>query len=89
MLDLKRPCWNCHALKSVKRKGSCLYGHPGLRLPSHNFWIALQTDPGQLTQTLSESEDARETGPNTGSTIIFVLGDFSLILCLPFPLHPE
>jgi hypothetical protein len=58
MLDLKRLYWNCHQLKSGKRKGACPYKHLGLPLPSFDFWKLLQTDPGRLTQQLSGQKDA-------------------------------
>jgi hypothetical protein len=53
MLDLKRLYWNCHRLKSGKRKDGCPYQHLGLTLPSFDFWELLQADPGRLTQELS------------------------------------
>ena len=58
MLDLKRLYWNCHRLKSGKRKGAYPYKHLDLPLPSFNFWELLQADPGQLTQELSGQKDA-------------------------------
>ncbi|MEO6807520.1 MAG: hypothetical protein ABI353_00205 [Isosphaeraceae bacterium] len=58
MLDLKRLYWNCHRLKAGKRQGFCPYEHLGLSLPNSNFWTVLQTDPEQLTQTLSGQKDA-------------------------------
>jgi hypothetical protein len=58
MLDLKRLYWNCHRLKSGKRKGACPYEHLGLPLPSFDFWELLQADPVQLTQELSGPKDA-------------------------------
>jgi hypothetical protein len=53
MLDLKRLYWNCHRLKSGKRKDACPYKHLGLPLPSFDFWELLQIKPGRLTQELS------------------------------------
>jgi hypothetical protein len=58
MLDLKRLYWNCHRLKSGKRKDACPYEHLGLPLPSFDFWELLQADPGRLTQELSGQKDA-------------------------------
>jgi hypothetical protein len=58
MLDLKRLYWNCHRLKSGKRKDACPYEHLGLPLPSFGFWELLQADPGRLTQELSGQKDA-------------------------------
>jgi len=58
MLDLKRLYWNCHRLKSGRRKNACPYKHLGLPLPSLEFWELLQTDPGRLTQELSGQKDA-------------------------------
>jgi hypothetical protein len=58
MLDLKRLYWNCHALPSRNRQGFCPYERLGLGLPSYDFWTVLQTDPAQLTQTLSGQKDA-------------------------------
>jgi hypothetical protein len=58
MLDLKRLYWNCHGLKSGKRKGGCPYKHLGLSLSSYDFWTVLQTDPERLTQELSSQQDA-------------------------------
>jgi hypothetical protein len=58
MLDLKRLYWNCHRLKSGKRKDACPYKHLGLPLRSFDFWELLQADPGQLTQELSGQDDA-------------------------------
>jgi hypothetical protein len=46
MLDLKRLYWNCHRLKSGKRKDACPYEHLGLPLPSFGFWELLQAAPG-------------------------------------------
>jgi hypothetical protein len=57
MLDLKRLYWNCHRLKSGKRKDACPYQHLGLPLPSFDFWELLQADPARLTQELSGQED--------------------------------
>ncbi len=58
MLDLKRLYWNCHRLKSGKRKDGCPYKHLGLPLPSFDFWGLLQANPGRLTQELSGQKDA-------------------------------
>jgi hypothetical protein len=58
MLDLKRLYWNCHRLKSGKRKGACPYEHLGLTLSSFGFWELLQADPDRLTQELSGQKDA-------------------------------
>jgi len=58
MLDLKRLYWNCHRLKSGKRKGACPYEHLGLALASFDFWTLLQADPENLTQELSGQKDA-------------------------------
>jgi hypothetical protein len=58
MLDLKRLYWNCHRLRSGKRKDACPYEHLGLPLPGFDFWELLQADPGRLTQQLSGQEDA-------------------------------
>ena len=58
MLDLKRLYWNCHALRSGKRKDGCPYQHLGLPLPSFAFWDLLQADPEKLTQQLSGQNDA-------------------------------
>jgi hypothetical protein len=57
MLDLKRLYWNCHRLKSGKRKDGCPYKHLGLLLPSFDFWELLQASPGRLTQELSGQKD--------------------------------
>ena len=57
MLDLKRLYWNCHALRSGKRKDGCPYEHLGLPLASFDFWEILQADPGWLTQELSGQKD--------------------------------
>jgi len=59
MLDLKRLYWNCHRLKSGRRKDACPYEHLGLPLPSFDFWELLQIDPDRLTQELSGQIDAR------------------------------
>ena len=59
MLDLKRLYWNCHRLKSGKRKGGCPYEHLGLPLRSCDFWTLLQADPQRLTQELSGQQDAQ------------------------------
>ncbi len=58
MLDLKRLYWNCHRLKSGKRKDACPYQHLGLSLTSFDFWGLLQADPDRLTQELSGQKDA-------------------------------
>jgi hypothetical protein len=58
MLDLKRLYWNCHRLKSGKRKAGCPYEHPGLPLKNSDFWRLLQSDPDRLTQELSGQIDA-------------------------------
>ena len=58
MLDLKRLYWNCHRLNSGKRQGFSPYEHLGLGLPSSEFWTVLQSDPEELTQTLSRQKDA-------------------------------
>jgi hypothetical protein len=58
MLDLKRLYWNCHRLKSGKRKDACPYQHLGLSLTSFDFWELLQAKPEQLTQELSGQKDA-------------------------------
>jgi hypothetical protein len=58
MLDLKRLYWNCHRLKSGKRKDACPYEHLGLPLPSFGFWELLQAEPGRLTQELSGQKNA-------------------------------
>jgi hypothetical protein len=58
MLDLKRLYWNCHRLKSGKRKDACPYKHLGLPLPSFDFWELLQVNPERLTQELSGQKDA-------------------------------
>ena len=57
MLDLKRLDWNCHVLRSGKRKDTCPYKHLGLPVPSLDFWELLQTDPARLTQELSSQQD--------------------------------
>jgi hypothetical protein len=59
MLNLKRLYWNCHRLKSGKRKGGCPYEHLGLPLPSFDFWELLRADPDRLTQELSGHKDVR------------------------------
>ncbi|MCA1696134.1 MAG: hypothetical protein LC749_16205 [Actinobacteria bacterium] len=59
MLDLKRLYWNCHRFRSGPRKDAGPYQALGLDLPTFDFWTLLQTDPGELTQRLS---NARNTG---------------------------
>jgi hypothetical protein len=59
MLDLKRLYWNCHRLKSDKRKGASPYEHLSLSVASFDFWTLLQADPRQLTQELSGQQDAQ------------------------------
>jgi hypothetical protein len=59
MLDLKRLYWNCHRLKSGRRKDACPYEHLGLTLRSFDFWGLLQVDRERLTQELSGQIDAR------------------------------
>jgi hypothetical protein len=58
MLDLKRLYWNCHRFRSGPRKDVCPYQKLGLQLPTFDFWELLRTDPANLTQTLSTSENA-------------------------------
>jgi hypothetical protein len=58
MLDLKRLYWNCHPFRSGPRKDVCPYQKLGLELPTFDFWELLRTDPANLTQRLSTSENA-------------------------------
>jgi hypothetical protein len=53
MLDLKRLYWNCRAFRSGPRQDVCPYQALNLPLPTFDFWGLLQTDPAELTQTLS------------------------------------
>ena len=57
MLNLKRLYWNCHAVRSGRRKNSCPYQLLGLPLASFAFWDLLQADPARLTQKLSGQKD--------------------------------
>ena len=57
MLNLKRLYWNCHRFDSGPRKGVSPYQRLGLALPTFDFWALLQTDPKELTQTLSTSQN--------------------------------
>jgi hypothetical protein len=59
MLDLKRLYWNCHPFRSGRRKDVCPYQKLGLELPTFDFWDLLRTDPPNLTQRLSTSENAK------------------------------
>jgi hypothetical protein len=59
MLDLKRLYWNCHEFRSGPRKKACPYQILGLDLPTYDFWTLLQTDPQDLTQTLSTTRNAK------------------------------
>jgi hypothetical protein len=58
MLDLKRLYWNTHAFRSGPRKDVSPYQRLGLKLPAHDFWELLQSDPEELTQELSTSGNA-------------------------------
>jgi hypothetical protein len=58
MLDLKRLYWNCRAFRSGPRKDVCPYRALGLDLPTFDFWELLQSDPAQLTQSLSTQGNA-------------------------------
>jgi len=58
MLDLKRLHWNCHEFRSGPRRKACPYQVLGLKLPTYDFWILLQTDPKELTQRLSTARNA-------------------------------
>jgi hypothetical protein len=53
MLDLKRVVWHCRPLTHGKRCGACPYQLLGLRLPTHDWWELLQTEPEALRQKLS------------------------------------
>jgi len=58
MLDLKRVFWNCRPFTHGKRYGACPYQLLGLRLPTHDWWELLQTEPEELRQKLSTQEVA-------------------------------
>jgi hypothetical protein len=55
MLDLKRLYWNTRPFRSGPRKDVSPYQRLGLKLPTHDFWELLQSDPEELTQKLSTS----------------------------------
>src|SRR4029453_1301878 len=55
LLDLKRLYWNFRAFIEGKRKKHCPYELLGLKLPSYDPWVLLQSDPDQLEQLLSSS----------------------------------
>jgi len=58
MLDLKRLYWNCHRFRGGPRDRTCPYEALSLALPTFDFWTLLQTDPKDLTQTLSTAGNA-------------------------------
>jgi len=57
-LDLKCVFWHCRPLTHGKRCGACPYQLLGLRLPTHDWWELLQTEPEELRQKLSTQEVA-------------------------------
>jgi hypothetical protein len=56
LLDLKRLYWNCRTFVEGKRKKHCPYELLGLKLPTYDPWVLLQTDPARLEQLLSSSQ---------------------------------
>jgi hypothetical protein len=56
LLDLKRLYWNCRTFVEGKRKKHCPYELLGLKLPTYDPWILLQTDPACLEQLLSSCQ---------------------------------
>jgi hypothetical protein len=56
LLDLKRLYWNCRTFVEGKRRKHCPYELLGLKLPTYDPWVLLQTDPARLEQLLSSSE---------------------------------
>jgi hypothetical protein len=65
LLDLKRLYWNCHPLRTGKRRRRSPYEHLGLSLPAVSWWELLKWSPERLRQDLSTSGGqggASETG---------------------------
>jgi hypothetical protein len=58
LLDLKRLYWNCRSFREGKRRHACPYQHLGLRLPTYDAWMLLQTAADDLTQELSTQQVA-------------------------------
>lgn len=58
MLNLKRLYWNSRPLCSGPRRQTRPYQVLGLDLRSFDFWTLLQTNPRQLMQTLSTTQNA-------------------------------